>query len=57
MVAEGKRMVIAPGGAVLGRSRECDVVLADPNVSRRHAEIRPARPARGWSPTSARRTA
>ena len=25
---------------VLGRSRQCDVVLADPNVSRRHAEVR-----------------
>ena len=32
---------IAPGGAVVGRSRECDVVLGDSNVSRRHAEIRP----------------
>ena len=42
LVAEGRRHVIAPGGAVIGRSRECDVVLADANVSRRHAEIRPA---------------
>jgi pSer/pThr/pTyr-binding forkhead associated (FHA) protein len=25
---------------VLGRSRECDCVLNDPNVSRRHAELR-----------------
>ena len=25
---------------VIGRSRECDVQLADPNVSRRHAELR-----------------
>jgi pSer/pThr/pTyr-binding forkhead associated (FHA) protein len=25
---------------VLGRSRRCDVVLTDPNVSRQHAEIR-----------------
>jgi hypothetical protein len=39
--AEGRRLVIAPGGAVVGRSRECDVVLGDSNVSRRHAEIRP----------------
>jgi hypothetical protein len=28
------------GRLVIGRSRECDVRLADPNVSRRHAEIR-----------------
>jgi predicted component of type VI protein secretion system len=39
--AEGRRLVIGPGGAVVGRSRECDVVLGDSNVSRRHAEIRP----------------
>jgi pSer/pThr/pTyr-binding forkhead associated (FHA) protein len=25
---------------VLGRSRECDCVFDDPNVSRRHAELR-----------------
>ncbi len=44
--AAGKRMVVAPGGAVLGRSRDCDIVLADSNVSRRHAEIRPS--GQGW---------
>jgi len=42
LLAEGRRHVIPPGGAVVGRSRECDVVLADANVSRRHAEVRPA---------------
>src|SRR3712207_3399399 len=42
VLAEGKRMVIPASGAVLGRSRDADIVLADPNVSRRHAEIRPA---------------
>jgi hypothetical protein len=41
VLAEGKRMVVPRSGAVIGRSRDCDVVLADPNVSRRHAEIRP----------------
>ena len=41
LLAEGKRMVVGPSGAVLGRSRDCDVTLADPNVSRHHAEIRP----------------
>ena len=44
--AAGKRMVVAPGGAVIGRSRDCDIVLADSNVSRRHAEIRPS--GQGW---------
>ena len=37
----GKRFVVPPGGAVIGRSRECDIVLGDSNVSRRHAEVRP----------------
>jgi hypothetical protein len=32
---------------VLGRSSRCDVVMADPSVSRRHLEIRPT-PAGGW---------
>jgi pSer/pThr/pTyr-binding forkhead associated (FHA) protein len=27
---------------VLGRSRDSDIVLEDPNVSRRHAEVRPS---------------
>jgi hypothetical protein len=44
LLAEGRRHVIPPGGALIGRSRECDVMLADANVSRRHAEIRPAGP-------------
>jgi hypothetical protein len=48
VLAEGRRHVVAPGGAVIGRSRECDVVLSDANVSRRHAEIRPVA-AGGWT--------
>ena len=42
LLAEGKRYAVAPGGATIGRSRECDIVLSDSNVSRRHAELRPA---------------
>ncbi len=41
LLLDGKRVVVGPAGATLGRSRECDVVLDDPNTSRRHAEIRP----------------
>jgi hypothetical protein len=41
LLLEGKRMVVGPAGLTLGRSRQCDVVLSDPNVSRQHAEIRP----------------
>jgi hypothetical protein len=32
------------GPVIVGRSRRCDVVLADPTVSRRHLELRPAGP-------------
>jgi hypothetical protein len=49
LVAEGKRYAVAPGGATIGRSRECDIVLADSNVSRRHAELRPL--GDGWTIT------
>ncbi|HLY49632.1 MAG TPA: FhaA domain-containing protein, partial [Solirubrobacteraceae bacterium] len=41
LLLDGKRLVVGPGGATLGRSRQCDIVLSDPNVSRQHAEIRP----------------
>ncbi len=41
VLAEGKRMVVGSSGAVLGRSRDCDITLQDPTVSRHHAEIRP----------------
>jgi hypothetical protein len=47
VVAEGKRMTVPAGGAVIGRSRDCEVVLSDSNVSRRHAEVRPA--GSGWT--------
>jgi hypothetical protein len=36
----GKRHQIPPDGAVLGRSRDCEITIEDPNISRRHAEIR-----------------
>ncbi len=42
LVVGGRRVLVPPPGAVLGRSRECDIVLDDAGVSRRHAEIRPA---------------
>jgi hypothetical protein len=38
----GRAERVGPGGAVLGRSRDNDVVIDDPNVSRHHAEVRPS---------------
>ena len=41
LLYDGKRLVVGPAGVTLGRSRQCDVMLDDPNVSRTHAEVRP----------------
>ena len=40
VTVDDRRYVLDGPVAVVGRSRECDCVLADPNVSRRHAELR-----------------
>jgi hypothetical protein len=45
LLTGGKRLVVGPAGVTMGRSRQCDVMLDDPNISRTHAEIR----ARGGS--------
>lgn len=37
---EGQRRTIDKRRTLIGRSRECDIQLADPNTSRRHAELR-----------------
>lgn len=37
---EGREVPVSGDRVVLGRSRECDIRLADANVSRRHAEVR-----------------
>jgi hypothetical protein len=39
VVVDGKRHQVGSRGALLGRSRDCDVVLNAGEVSRRHAEI------------------
>jgi hypothetical protein len=39
---DGRTELLGSAGAVIGRSREADVVVDDPNVSRRHAEVRPS---------------
>jgi hypothetical protein len=39
---EGRATILGSSGAVLGRSRDCNVVISDENVSRRHAEVKPS---------------
>jgi hypothetical protein len=41
LVVAGRRLLVPPRGAVIGRSRDCDIVLDDAGVSRRHAKLRP----------------
>jgi hypothetical protein len=47
LLLDGRRLLIGPAGATIGRSRECEIVIDDPNVSRRHAQVRPG-DAGGW---------
>jgi hypothetical protein len=47
LAVEGRRLIVPPAGATIGRSRDCEIVLEDSGVSRRHAEIRPG--AGGWT--------
>jgi hypothetical protein len=49
LAVAGRRMLLPPGGGVVGRSRDCDIVLDDVGISRRHAEIRPGPD--GWTVT------
>ncbi len=41
LLMDGRRLVIGAAGVTMGRSRQCEVMVDDPNVSRQHAEIRP----------------
>jgi len=45
-VIDGKKNVLAGERMTIGRSRECELVVDDPNVSRRHAEVR--KTIEGW---------
>ena len=44
---DGRERHLGESTTVIGRSSECDIVVGDPNVSRRHAEVR--RVGRGFS--------
>ncbi len=39
LTLDGRTHPITPAGLVIGRSRECDLRVADGNASRRHAEV------------------
>jgi hypothetical protein len=41
MLPTGQRFTLTEHPVSVGRKPECNIVLADPNVSRNHAEIRP----------------
>jgi len=45
LAGQGRRTVLSGGAMTLGRSRDCDIIVDDANISRRHAELR----ARGGS--------
>lgn len=41
LIYGGRRLMVGPRGVTLGRSRDCDILVEDANVSRHHAELRP----------------
>lgn len=46
VTAEGNRHLLAGERMTIGRSRDCEIVIEDANVSRRHAELR--KTIEGW---------
>lgn len=46
ITVDGKRHMLAGERMTIGRSRECEILIDDPNVSRRHAEVR--KTIEGW---------
>ncbi|HUB36801.1 MAG TPA: DUF3662 and FHA domain-containing protein [Solirubrobacteraceae bacterium] len=47
LTVAGRRLLVPPDGGVIGRSRDCEIVIEDAGISRRHAELRPS--GEGWS--------
>ena len=47
LVVGGRRLLVPPEGGTIGRSRDCEIVLEDTGISRRHAALRSG--AEGWS--------
>ena len=40
LTTDGKRREVDKRRVVIGRSKDCDIQISDPNASRRHAELR-----------------
>jgi hypothetical protein len=47
VLSDGTRIGLGEESVTIGRLPECGIVVADPNVSRRHAVVRPA--GNGWA--------
>ncbi len=47
LIVGARRLLIPPAGGVIGRSRDCEIVLEDAGISRHHAELRPHED--GWT--------
>jgi predicted component of type VI protein secretion system len=47
LVVGGRRLLVPPTGGTIGRSRDCEIVLEDSGISRRHARIAPS--GSGWT--------
>jgi FhaA, N-terminal domain/FHA domain len=47
LVLGSRRLLVPPAGGVVGRSRDCEIVIDDAGISRHHAEIRPGLD--GWT--------
>jgi hypothetical protein len=48
LLPDGRRITLAGDPVTIGRLPDCDIVLADPNVSRRHAQVRRADDGNGY---------
>jgi pSer/pThr/pTyr-binding forkhead associated (FHA) protein len=40
LLTDGRRIPVGEDPVTMGRLPDCEIVLSDPNVSRRHAEVR-----------------
>jgi hypothetical protein len=48
LLPDGGHITLGSAAISMGRLPECEIVVSDPNVSRRHAEIRPSEHGSGW---------